>query len=713
MSNPFASLFSKKPSGTIATLARLAPGGPQDDIVLTLATFDPATCAPYECISYDRSRTLETAEVSVDGKPTSIPLPLKQALQFFRHGRESVLLWADLLTGDSAEERSQQAQVMKIVMQNAQKVTCWLGSGSERSREAYDVLQTLANWQRQASIQVNFPTKLSLATMRNMNDLRAVLRARDHSHLKLQDESLWNEINMAMSSPYFNTSQAITDPILGGNVVIRSGAGSVRWEDFNLSVRAMLFVLLRPDGIPPPLVGECFQRLASIDVSVRRAEKGESLELLPMVQSARDASIPDDPRELVFAMLPIVTPSDRVKILGNDFEPLPVADYTKTTEQVFTEAAKYIIQERQDLLIWWNQVPSRERKLHNLPSFVPDWSTPLPKSLRFTSPNNGLREWSESIKSPKRIFVDEDSALHVQAHAFDRIEYVSPAFTRKNYRRLALKMWKEAIRVPGEPKEKAMEKYWRCLVVDTDAEYGERVRDLKKPDAGLWVSFQSLICEEIILQTLGCTMEELKNSPELQARARTEQSCAELGPATGQSAPIENLIIRNSLGRRMFRTSGGRVGMTAIQRTDKTLDSGNRRMPELDSLIHDFMGQAVLGALQSRLGADNPDAARLAASVMASQSPGQKTRGDRSEENAPEKRAPGVRSGDIVVALVGGFQPYVLRPESETGDLQIDAKYSFVGDCHLQGAMEGECLVDHDDLYGGWKRVPLVDVLII
>lgn len=79
----------------------------------------------------------------------------------------------------------------------------------------------------------------------------------------------------------------------------------------------------------------------------------------------------------------------------------------------------------------------------------------------------------------------------------------------------------------------------------------------------------------------------------------------------------------------------------------------------------------------------------------------------------PGQRAPGVRSGDFVVALVGGFTPYVLRPESSTGDLQADAKYAFVGECHLQGAMEGECLVDPNGLHGGWKQVPLVDVLIV
>lgn len=698
MSNPFAGLFSRRPSGTIATLARLAPGGRSDDISLTLATFDPATCAPYECISYDRSRDWKTAEVSVDGKPTPIPLPLKEALHPFRHSRDSVLLWADLLTGSSAEERSQQAQVMKTVMQNAQKVTCWLGSGNERSHEAFDVLQTLANWSRQASIQTNFPKKLSQATMRNMNDLREFLHSRDLSKLKRQDAGLWREINGAISSPYFKSGHAITDIILGKDVFIRSGSGSIRWEDLNMAVRAMLFVLPGSDGVPSPSIGEAFQLLASIDVSVRRAEEGQSLELLPMIQSARDAAVPSDPRELVFSILPIVTPSERVKILRNTTEPLPVADYTKTTEQVFAEAAKYIIQERQDLLIWWNQIPPCQRKIRDLPSFVPDWSTPVPKSLNFSDPNNNLRSWSESIKSPKRIFIDDDNALHVQAHAFDQIVYVSPAFTLENYRGLLLRMWEEAIRTPGEAKEQALEKYWRCVVMDTSAEYGESLRDTKKPDAGMWVNFQSVLCEEMVLRTLGCTMEELQTSPELQARARNDPECAELGPATGQSAPLEELIVRNSLGRRMFRTSSGQVGMTAVEGTDDSLE---RQVPNLDGPMSDILGRSMLNAFQAHLAQRNPEMARITAEAMQGKLPGQ--------------RAPGVRSGDFVVALVGGFTPYVLRPESQslTGRIEADAKYAFVGECHLQGAMEGECLVDRDDLYGRWKQVPLVDVSIV
>lgn len=704
--NPFARLFSAKPSGTIATLARLAPGKTTDGIEISLATHDPKTSAPYDCISYDRSKKFDDVDITVDGKPMPIPLPLKQALQSLRNPMDSILLWADLLTGNSAEERSKQAQVMKEVVQNARRVTCFLGPGSKRSGEVFSVLQTLANWYRQACLHANFPEKLSMATRRHMEDMQTSLRSRNMTEIRLHDTSLWQEINGVLTSSYFKSAQAITDIILGKEVIVQSGSGSLRWEDLDMALKAVIFVLPSKGVMVPPSIAEYFQIISSIEISVRRAKKSETLELLPMVQSARDCSTSADPRDLVFAMLPIVTPSDRVKGLGNKPEALPVADYTKSSEQVFTEAAKHIIQERQDFLIWWKQVPPCQRKLRDLPSFAPDWSAPLPESTFVPSVENKLRQWSDFVKSPKRIFVDEDSALHVQAHAIDRIQNVSPIFTEKNYRRLVLQMWKSGMRVPGETNQKTLDKFWRALVMDTDAEYGERLRDNKKPSGAMAESFQSLICEEMIMETLGCTVEEFMSSPALQARARADQSCVELSPATGKSEAFCNLLLHNSLGRRLFWTSTGKVGMTAIEGSATGADGDDNstgpRVPNFDESLNNAMGRSMMDAFHAYLAQRDPAAARVAAQAL--------------QGNLPGQRAPGVRSGDIVVALVGGFQPYILRPvlsEQTTGELKADAKYAFVGGCHLQGAMDAECFVDPNDLYGGWKEVPLVDVLIV
>ena len=238
--------------------------------------------------------------------------------------------------------------------------------------------------------------------------------------------------------------------------------------------------------------------------------------------------------------------------------------------------------------------------------------------------------------------------------------------------------------------------------MDTDAEHGERLRDNKKPSGNMMESFQSLICEEMILDTLGCTLEEFQSSPAIQARARADQACIELAVSTGKSQAFEHLLVRNSLGRRMFWTSTGKVGMTAIEGSttgdDSTNASGGPRVPNFDQSLNSAMGRSMLDAFQAYLAQRDPAAARVTAQALSGTLPGQ--------------RAPGVRSGDIVVALVGGFHPYILRAvQSGQGsdELKADAKYAFVGDCHLQGAMDAECLYD---LFGGWKH-KLVDILIV
>jgi hypothetical protein len=700
--NPFARLFDAAPSGTVATLAQLAPGSFTDKIEIKLITSNLKT-ATYNCISYDRSREREEKEVTVDGQPTPVPLHLEQALRCFRHATKPVLIWADLLTGDDPQERSQQALVMKEVMQNALAVTCFLGAGNELSIKAYAVLQTLANWWSQAALVAKFPSRLSQMTHQNMQDMQISLGSRNMSDIQLLDARLWQEIESFLSSPYFKSTGALTDIVLGKQVILKSGAASMSWDNLNKAFRALMFVLPIVGKQVSEMVKKSFEVIGGIDVSVQRKKKGESLELLPMIQSACQGTIAADPREFVFAVLPVVTPSKRTESLGRNPEPLPAADYSKTVDQVFIEAAKYIIGERQDLLLWWGEKPPCRKTIKNLPSWAPDWSASNSSPPIFLNPNSGLREWWDSISSPKRMFVDSDQALHVQAHALDQVDNVSPGFTKENYRRLCLTAWKRARLLPGETKMEAAERFWRAVVLDTDQGFGKQMRDNVKPSNEMSLSWQSLICEEMILEALGCTMQELATSPALQARARADEACADLGTLTGRSAPIEDLITRNSIGRRLFQCRSGRMGMTAIER-----GAAGTNVPNFDfaaGSLREVIQTTMAGSFQAAIAERDPEIAELFTGMF------QGMRGQ-----LPGQVASGVRSGDIVAALSGGFQPYVLRPvqfEAGGSELQTDLKYTFVGDCHLQGAMDGECLVDPQDLYGGWKRVPLVDILIV
>jgi hypothetical protein len=50
----------------------------------------------------------------------------------------------------------------------------------------------------------------------------------------------------------------------------------------------------------------------------------------------------------------------------------------------------------------------------------------------------------------------------------------------------------------------------------------------------------------------------------------------------------------------------------------------------------------------------------------------------------------GVQEGDVVVALVGGFFPYVLHPVEQDDTGSATNTFRFVGDCYLHGMMHGE-----------------------
>ena len=410
-------------------------------------------------------------------------------------------------------------------------------------------------------------------------------------------------------------------------------------------------------------------------------------------------------------MLPIVSPSARTELAGRT-EPLPSIDYTKSTAEVFTEAARYIIHERQDLLLWWTARPPRGHKVKDLHSWVPDWSSPLSKLTVKVVPGaaNGLRAWWEHITpKAKRITIDDNNALHVEAHALDRIVAVSPIFTEANCRRMCLTQWQALPTQPGESLDARVQKMFRTLLLN-QAGIGATMHENAPPAREMWVSFQSVLAEERLLELLGCTEEDLKAQPELALRARELPDAALLGPQTGKSQEFEGLLRRNAIGRRFFRTESGRTGMTAVETLPAGAESAEGdqpAVPNFDAAMADTMGNMMLSGFQDFLRQRDPQAAGLLSQALSGSLPGQV--------------APGVRAGDLIVALVGGFQPYVLRPATEFDatqtveqSLESVSKYSYVGDCYLHGVMDGEPFKTKGWFSTSWtSNVKLVDITIV
>lgn len=275
--NPFARLF-KRPLTQTASLAVLQPGTKDAQISITV-TDVVLSDTKYDCISYDRSREWPTRDILVNGSPSQIPETLEHALRALRREATPRMLWADLLVGSSAEERSQQAALMKNVIENAQVMHCFVHLDTQAHVAAFDVLQTLANWFHQAALSVNIPANVARATMIQMEGLRASLQGRDLSDIQPRNTTLWQSIQGIVSSTYTKTVQSIPEVLLAKKVIFTRGTGSMSWEDYAAASKALPFYM---QELALPLTDAMragCERIGSLEINAIRKRQGESLEL--------------------------------------------------------------------------------------------------------------------------------------------------------------------------------------------------------------------------------------------------------------------------------------------------------------------------------------------------------------------------------------------------------------------------------------------------
>lgn len=136
-----AQLIMKQPPShsSGAQLAILHAGQREDRIRVSLIRTLDLIATEYDCVSYDRSQEYGYVNITVDGHDMAIQTPLESALRGLRRPDVSQILWADLLTGNSAAERSLQALDMKQIVENAASTIICLGPRNDgHTKGAFD-----------------------------------------------------------------------------------------------------------------------------------------------------------------------------------------------------------------------------------------------------------------------------------------------------------------------------------------------------------------------------------------------------------------------------------------------------------------------------------------------------------------------------------------------------------------------------------------------
>lgn len=699
--NPFLQLFGQPTS--LVRLAVLQPGEPSSPLKITLTDVKPEETA-YECISYDRTNDEDTIDVAVDDHTQAIPKHLETGLRAFRRKDKPRTLWADLLIGNNVEERSKQVGIMRTILQHAERTLCWTGEANERSAKAYEIIRTMANRWSQACIQFGMPDNMTRATPQQMQSVMTHLRSCPFDDLDSFNFGTWNEIRDVFGSTYWKSVQCLPEIVLSKKAIVVCGRNNISWDDYHRASKALaIFHGKFFEGIPLlPKVIKAISIIHGIEVAERRLRAGESIELLPMIMSGRDAD-PKDARECVFSMLPIVTPSARLQTHKGAKPPPPVVDYSQNVQQVFTEASKYIILERQDLMLWWSERAPCAKRIKGLPSWVPDWSVGNGGSSHL-SPNNGLRAWTDHVTPKKPLRISDDNKLHLQAYPLDKVVYLSPLFHGGNARRLALKEWRKVENLESDEQiGTRKERFWRSLISDHGG-FGETMASFGKAPKEMGISFNSMLAEEEIYEKLDATRETIQR-PEVLARIdRNDPRMRQLFGQAGKGDLFEEAMKTSTWGHKFFRTEDGRFGLTTVEdyavvnstyrsqepepkpEPQAATEAGQADGPNIGALMGDPIAQSMMASFQQFLLDRDPNAAAIHAKMM---------RGEL--EHQQETKTGGVEIGDIIVACVGGFHPYILRPvksetegEEATSSTTSDATYEFIGDCYLHGVMEGE-----------------------
>ncbi|KAI1087346.1 hypothetical protein F5B19DRAFT_78519 [Rostrohypoxylon terebratum] len=787
-SNPFSTLLNQT-----ARLAILQPSETQDaplELTLTDVVLEDTS---YECISYDRSSaTVSAADnnvttVTVDGVTQEIPKQLGDALRTFRRKARPRTLWADVLVGRTPAERSAQARVQRAVLEGAERTLCWVGADKgETTSKAFATMTEMGQRWQEAARAVGLAPDGSVlgVTMQQLGGMRQRLQACPPGDLNSSDLAVWEEIRAVFGALYWKSVHTIADVVLAKAPIIVCGRSNIRWAQYIAASRAMVFYESYFFGTPMyPQTGKGFDIANQIEVAERRKRLGESVELLPMIQTARDCE-PSDPREAVFSMTLIASPSKRAQFHNVGPQPLPAIDYEKTPQQVFVEAAQYTVLERQDLILWLSERPPCARRMKGLPSWVPDWAAVPPKSAHLFNPNSGMRAWWDMIRpetARKPITISDDNALCLQARPLDRIVYVSPIFNGGNAQRLCYTEFQKLHAAmtsastsdspnpfSNEPPATTIQRFWRTLILNSGGSMSnsDTMKDIVAPPDSLRTAFESVLAEEGVMAALDCSKHELQ-TPENIARMQESPEIMALLPRCGKSGPYEQLLVKNAAGRRFFRTLGGRFGMTAIEdvrSVDPDLDRDKegkakvegeverRRMADLGRMMNDPMAKMMVEQFQAYVNQRDPNVARFHAKAIRGALP-------EMTEDGMGRLDDGVREGDLVVACVGGFFPYVLRPKQTRKEEEEEAKteeteakletdtetkegankqdeekngkskeqptedtpedsatYEYVGECYLHGAMQGEDF-QKTRIFGGkyWEvdMSKLVDIKIV
>jgi hypothetical protein len=315
---------------------------------------DPAP--EYSALSYAWDAQHPSCPVQCNGGVLRVTPNCESALRRLRHGQDVQKLWIDSICIDqtSTSECSQQVALMGEIYKRAQQVVVWLGEGDSRTELAMQRLLDIG--------QVG--SKQDKAHMTSTLSLIFGTGVRNSS-----EDSLGPVFERSWFYGVW-TVQEVTLPLVE-NIVVRCGSIAFPWIFLLMAVNYLKITKYRwgkwneathlqkyISGFLMDKRQDGFRGIFDYEPNNVNSYQG----ILQILASAR-AKEATKPEDKIFALFGVM------KELGVD---LPLPDYQKPLEQVYTEAAIACISHDRCLHILFEA--HSDNRHSKLPSWVPDWS---------------------------------------------------------------------------------------------------------------------------------------------------------------------------------------------------------------------------------------------------------------------------------------------------------------------------------------------------
>ncbi|MCJ1352607.1 MAG: hypothetical protein MMC33_002591 [Icmadophila ericetorum] len=344
----------------------------------------------YRALSYTwGSGIMKT--IRVNSNVIEVTENLAEVLCYIQQDHHPVTLWVDAvcINQDDNAEKTEQVQKMRSIYERAAEVVVWVGPAADDSDVLMDAFDYLGKPAEDAGLlklrgtdliklrKVNGESELSpelLAIKKASEELsdRVGLNFPFKAYKHFAARSYWKRVWIVQE-----ISVARKVLILCGNkrlsfarftaAIIFNGQNRVRlWKKATSSERAKMQVMMEEhDSAHNSVIGirrRCQNETGTPETLVGLLVRLNFGHSYPSKDRATDV------RDLIYGLMGMASDNDQLRKLG--IQP----DYHKSIIEAYTEITRGLIKNGDVLVLAWCQ-PSRQLK--DLPSWVPDYSTPF------------------------------------------------------------------------------------------------------------------------------------------------------------------------------------------------------------------------------------------------------------------------------------------------------------------------------------------------